>query len=107
MAMMTLNDVLLTMTVCVFVVGIISIGAGVFILVTRVLGDDLKSISQQTAQLAEKGLAEEVSGLVGNAASLVSSLNELIRTTSGIGLFILITGTIMIISSFYLILQIY
>jgi hypothetical protein len=106
MAMMTINDILLTMTVCVFAIGIVSIGAGLFILITRVLGDDLKQISQQTAQLAKKGLAEDVAGLVGNAAALVGSLNNLIKTTAGIGLFVLIIGLILIISSYYLIFQI-
>jgi hypothetical protein len=106
MAMMTLNDVILTMTICVFVVGLVSVGAGIFILITRVLSEDLRTITRQTVQIGEKGIAEEVSGLVGNAATLISSLNNLIKTTAGIGLSVLLIGLVLIISSYLLIYKI-
>ena len=103
---MTVNNLLLTMAVCLFGLGIISIGAGVFILLARVMGEDLKTISNQTALLAKKGFAEDVSGLVGNASELVSALNELVRTTSGVGIFLILIGFILLLGAYYLVLQI-
>lgn len=102
MAMMTMNDIALTMTICVFAAGIICIGAGLFILLSRVLGEDLKTISTQTAKLAQKGITDDISGLVGNAASLVNSLNQLVKTTTGIGQFLVIIGLLLVIASYFL-----
>ena len=104
---MTLNDVYLTMAVCIFVGGIVSIGAGMFVLVSRVLSEDFRTISNQIAELTEKGITEDISGLVGNAASLVQSLNELITTTKGIGLFLILAGIGMSGISYILMLQIH
>ena len=104
---MTINDVLLTMTICIFFVGIVSLGAGVFILVSRVLNDDLKVLAQETNQLARKGISEDISGLVGNASILLDSLNELIQTTRGIGLTLILLGVGLVVVAYFLLQRIY
>lgn len=107
MIAMTINDVLLTMTVCIFFVGIVSLGAGVFILISRVLNDDLRVLANETSQLAKKGISDEISGLVGNASLLIESLNQLIRTTSGIGLALVLIGISLNVVAYFLLQQIY
>ena len=107
MVSMTINDVMLTMTICLFFVGIVSLGAGVFILVSRVLNDDLRVLEDETSQLAKKGISEDISGLVGNASILLDSLNELIKTTRGIGLTLMLLGMGLIVVAYYLIQRIY
>ena len=102
---MTVNNLIITMAVCLFGLGVVAIGAGVFVLISRVMGDDLRTISNQTAQLAKKGFAEDVSGLVGNASELVGALTELVRTTSGIGIFLILIGFILLLAAYYLVLQ--
>ena len=103
---LTINDLLLTISACIFVIGIVSIGAGVLILVSRVMGDDLRLITSQTAQLVQKGISEEVTGLVGNASQLIDSLNNLVKTSSGVGFFLVLTGLLLIFTAYYLLLQI-
>jgi hypothetical protein len=107
MIAMTINDVLLTMTVCIFFIGIVSLGAGIFILISRVLNDDLRVLANQTSQLAQKGISEEITGLVGNASILIDSLNQLIRTTSGIGLALVLIGISLNVVAYFLLQQIY
>ena len=102
MIAMTINDVLLTMTVCIFFVGIVSLGAGVFILISRVLNEDLRILAVETSQLAKKGISEEITGLVGNASILIDSLNQLIRTTSGIGLALVLIGISLNVVAYFL-----
>lgn len=70
------------------------------------MGDEVKVIAQQTTKLAHKGIAEDVAGLVGNASSLIESLNQLIRTTSGVGVFLVLIGFIFITAAYLLIMQI-
>ena len=100
------SEILKVIVVALFAMGIISLAAGIFILFKNVLGEELKTIASQTVKLAQKGLAEEVAGLVGNASSLLNALNQLIKTTSGIGVFLTLTGIILMIAAYYLTLRI-
>ncbi|MCJ7626110.1 MAG: hypothetical protein MUO76_21670 [Anaerolineaceae bacterium] len=107
MIAMTLNDVILTLAVSLFILGIVSVGAGIFILVTRVMSEDLRIITTETTRLAQKGIADDVAGLVGNASTLIDSLNQLIRTTTGIGLFLVLIGICLCLSGYFLISRIH
>lgn len=100
------SEILKVIVVALFAMGIISLAAGIFILFKNVLGEELKTIASQTVKLAQKGLADEVAGLVGNASSLLNALNQLIKTTSGIGVFLTLTGIILMIVAYYLTLRI-
>ena len=103
---LSINDLLLTISAVLFLMGVVTIGAGVVILVTKVMGGDLKQITAQASQLAEKGIAEDVSGLVGNASKLIDSLNDLVRTASGVGIFMVIIGFVLMMSAYFLLVQI-
>ena len=73
---------------------------------TRAAGRDIRSLAVQTTKLAQKGLAENVAGLVGNASSLLEAVNDLIRTTAGIGVFLTVMGAVLIITAGLMLLQI-
>jgi hypothetical protein len=103
---MSIPDLLLSMSVALFAIGAVATGVGVFILASRVLNTEIKAISRQTSTLAQKGIAEDVAGLVGNASSLIDSLNRLVQTTSGIGIFLFVAGFILIAAAYFLIKQI-
>jgi hypothetical protein len=83
--------------------GVVSIVAGIYLLITRASGKAVQSIAAQTTRLAQKGLAEEISGLVGNASSLLDSLNQLVRTSAGIGIFLVVFGFIQLIAAFIMV----
>ncbi len=86
---------LLIMVLALFVIGVLTFIAGVFILVFRASSKDLQTLATQTTRLAQKGLAEEIAGLVGNATNLLDTLNQLMRTTRGIGIFLAILGLLL------------
>jgi hypothetical protein len=102
-----LNDLLLTMSMSSFLMGLITFGIGVFILVTRVTGKGMQTVTDQTAQLASKGLAEEIAGLIGNASTLLQTMQEMVRTAAGVGIFLTITGTLLMGGSLTVLLQIH
>jgi hypothetical protein len=91
----TLNDIQMGFALVLFIFGGISLTAGIFILVIRSTGKEIQTLASQTTQLAKKGVAEDVAGLVGNASSLLSATNELIRTTAGIGVFLSVLGFLL------------
>ena len=80
-------ELLLIMAFSLFVLGMLTTITGILILTTRVTNKDLRTIASQTSRLAQKGLAEECAGLVGNASSLLDAMNQLVRTTAGVGVF--------------------
>jgi hypothetical protein len=103
---LSVHDFILTLSVGLFLIGVISSGLGIFILVSRAMGEDVRVIANQTARLAQKGIAEDVAGLVGNASSLIDSLNRLVQTTMGIGSFLFVAGFLLILSAYFIIRQI-
>jgi hypothetical protein len=77
------DNLQLIMLIFMFILGSLTFIIGVAILVTGAWRRDLRSITSQTARLAQKGIAEEVSGLIGNAAALLDTLNGMVKTAQG------------------------
>ena len=91
----TLLDIQMGFALGLFLFGIISLSTGIFILVVRSTGKEIRTLASQTTQLAKKGIAEDVAGLVGNASALLGATNELVRTTAGIGVFLAVLGFLL------------
>lgn len=90
-----------------FVIGMVTFIAGVLVLTLRSASSDVKNLASQTARLAQKGMVDEMSGLVGNASTLVDAMNQLVRTTRGIGIFLSILGMVLMGFACYVALQVY
>jgi hypothetical protein len=101
----TLLDIQMGFALVLFIFGGISLSTGLFILVVRSTGKEVRTLANQTTQLAKKGIAEDVAGLVGNASTLLSATNELIRTTAGIGVFLAILGFLLMVVAAWLALS--
>ncbi len=91
--------------ILVFLSGLATFAVGVFVLVTRALSADVHRVATRTAKLAQKGMLEDASGLVGNANALLISLNKLVRTTAGTALFLIALGITMMVYSYQYILH--
>ncbi|MEA5078327.1 hypothetical protein SDC9_139763 [bioreactor metagenome] len=106
MLSMSVNDFMLTMGIALLVAGLVFLGIGCFVLVKKILGKELQTIADQTSKLAQKGLTDDVTGLVGNARSLIESLNSLIKTQAGVGVMLLLLGILLLGGAYALVLQI-
>lgn len=82
------------------VVGILSIVTGIFVLVAKVMGSDVRALANQTQKLLQKGINEDVSGLVGNASTLIDALNQLVKTTTGVGIFLILVGFCLLAAAY-------
>jgi hypothetical protein len=102
----SVTDSVLIMAATLFVLGILSVLAGMIILISKVMGGDLKEITKQSIRLAQKGIAEDVAGLVGNASTLVDAVNQMVRTASGVGIFLVVIGFPLILFAYYLLMQV-
>ncbi|HLE13868.1 MAG TPA: hypothetical protein VI776_03895 [Anaerolineales bacterium] len=106
MTSFTLIEVQLAMALGLFLFGAISLSIGMFVLLVRSAGREVRSLANQTAQLARKGMAEEVAGLVGNASALLGATNDLVRTAAGIGVFLSALGLILMLAACWLVIRI-
>jgi len=98
---------LLTMAVILFTMGIGTFIAGIVVLINRAAGRQVRAITQQTARLAQKGITDEVSGLVGNAADLLEAVHQLLKTTAGIAVFLSILGGLLVAAACWIAIQLY
>lgn len=99
-------DLILTMAATMFVMGLISLATGIYLLMSKAGGKDIRTIAAQATKLANKGMAEEVAGLVGNASTLVDALNGLVRTATGVGIFLVVVSFALFAGAYYLALHV-
>jgi len=104
---LNLPDLLLAMTLSLFLMGAVTFLSGVLVLLTRTMGRDVREITAQTRKLAQKGLAQELSGLVGNASALLNATTQMVRTTAGLGTLLVFMGFIQLTASIGLALYLY
>jgi hypothetical protein len=102
---LSVTDLIQIMAVGLMVMGTISLVAGIVTLVFRVSGKDIHTLASQTLRLAQKGVAEEVAGLVGNASALLEAVNQLVRTSTGVGVFLVLISFLLFAGSYFLINQ--
>jgi hypothetical protein len=102
---LSVTDLMLTMALCLLVMAVISLAAGILTLVSRVSGKDIHALASQTLRLAQKGVADEVAGLVGNASALLEALNQLVRTATGVGVFLILVSLLLFAGSYFLLRQ--
>ena len=106
MTVFEIARVLSAMASGLFLIGLITFAIGVSILIIRSIGRDTRAISKSIVQMTQKGIADDLSGLVDNASSLMAATTNLIQTTKGIGVFLIISGTLFMIFGILLTLYI-
>jgi hypothetical protein len=102
----TFTDIQIIIAAAIFLLGFMCVVFGAIVLITRGYSREVRTLAAHTARLGQKGMAQEVTGLVTSASELVASLNQLVKTANGIGVFLIILGIAMMGSSYWIILQI-
>lgn len=92
-------DMLLAMIAALFILGTLSLAIGLIVLVSRTMGRDVRTITSQTSKLVRKGLTNEVAGLVGNASVLMTATSNMVKTTAGVGVILIIFGFLQIVAA--------
>jgi hypothetical protein len=102
----SLDELIFDIITSLFLLGTVTLVTGIVILLTRTMGKDLRAITRQTSQLAQKGLIDDLSGLVGNASALLTATSQMVKTTAGIGILLIFLGLIQIGTAIGLIIYI-
>ena len=97
--MVDLNEIFIVLIAILFSLGGATFIAGIVILAISAASQGVKNLSTQVTNLAQKGIAEDIAGLVGNAANFINGLNHLTKTRAGIGVFLTVLGLLMMIGA--------
>ncbi len=100
-----IDEAFMWMATIVFFVGVVVLLAGIIILIAQASGKNVKTVSESVSKLAQRGIAEDVAGLVGNASSLMNSMNDMVRSSSGIGITLVITGGALMAAAYFIFMQ--
>lgn len=96
----TAFDFQFTMATILFILGLIVTAISIYILTRQAIGGEIKTIAKQATILAEKGISENIAGLVGNASALINALNDLAKTNTGIGVFLVFLGIALLTTAY-------
>jgi len=107
MLAMSVNDFVLTLALVILGLGLLTFILGVIIILVKVMGKATTTIADETTKLAQKGITEEVAGLVGNASTMLDSLKGFVQTSAGMGIFLVLIGILLMAGSFVLITQVH
>ena len=90
----TVDNLRIMMGLTFFTFGLISLGAGMFMLIRGPYRQEAQVLAAQSAKLSQKALTDDIGAIVGNATALVDAVNNLIRTSSGNAIVLVIVGAL-------------
>lgn len=93
---------LIYFAIALFVLALICLILAIAVLLRQAINRNIQAITDSTTKLAEKGITEGVSGLVGNASLLITSLNDMSKTTTGIGIFMVFLSIVLGIIAYFI-----
>ena len=100
------SDILPMFVIALFALGALILLAGIITLIRCTMSKEIRTLATQTNNLAQKGILDGIAGLVGNASTLLNATNQLVRTTAGIGVFMVIIGLGLIFASLFILTKI-
>ncbi|MBL8045969.1 MAG: hypothetical protein JNL09_05475 [Anaerolineales bacterium] len=101
---LTDTDLRMMMGFTFFAIGLLSVGAGIVKLMLGPFRAEAKLIAAQSARISQKALTDDIAAVAQSAASLVHSVNELIRTSSGNAVVLIIVGTLFQFAAYKLLI---
>jgi hypothetical protein len=100
----TPDTVRLVMGLAFFPMGLFAIGAGLFILIAGPYRQEAKILAEQSARISQKGLTGDISLVTQSATALVDAVNNLIRTTSGNAIVLVVVGMLAEAAAYWLLI---
>jgi hypothetical protein len=98
----TAFDFQITLATILLLLGVIVLAISIIILTRQAIGRDIQTIATETTKLAEKGITENIAGLVGNASSLINALHDLSKSNAGIGVFLVFLAIAMLTTAYFI-----
>ena len=98
----TPTNVRIAMGLAFFPAGLFSILSGLLILIAGPYRQEAKILAQQSARISQKGLTDNISLVAQSATALVDAVNNLIRTSSGNAIVLIVVGSLLEAATYWL-----
>jgi hypothetical protein len=96
----------MSMVVVLFVAGLILLGSGLWIILTREYQDTMRTLSAQSSRVSSKSLADlTVQPALEGASQLMDSITRMVQTALGMGAFLCVLGSMLCAASLWLSLR--
>ncbi len=97
-------EIQVAMSVCLFVIGVLSSLSGLWIILAKEYHQTMKQLSTQSVRISGRAVTQDsVAPLIDSASRLVDAVNQLIRTAAGVGAFLCIAGVVICVAAFWMI----
>jgi TRAP-type uncharacterized transport system fused permease subunit len=97
-------EIQVVMSVSLFVVGVLSSLAGLWIILAKEYHETMKQLSSQSVRISGRAITQDtVAPLIDSASRMVEAINQLIRTAAGVGAFLTVVGVMICVVSFWMI----
>ena len=83
-----------------FIFGLLFVSAGFWKLMAFGLDSHAKTLAAQSARLGQKALTDDIARVAQSAIQLNDSINNLLRTSAGVGAFLIFVGFVFLAASF-------
>jgi uncharacterized membrane protein HdeD (DUF308 family) len=91
------------MAICVFLLGLSSCVAGLWTILSRQYQKMLRSISAHSAKVSSKAITDVgLAPLIAAMSGLVEAIDQLVRTSIGVGVFLCLAGVALCMASFWM-----
>lgn len=102
-----INNLRIAMAVCLFLIGACSCIAGLWTILARRYQQALKSISAHSARISSKAITDAgLAPLIEAFSGLINALDQLVRTSVGVGVFLCLAGTGLCLAAFWMLSRI-
>ena len=93
----------LTIAALQLLFGIVFLVAGLRKLLAREYTPAARALATQSARIGQKGLRENVSAVSQTATQLLNAVNQLVRTSAGVGAFLVLVGLFFMLASYWVV----
>ncbi|MCU0490269.1 MAG: hypothetical protein MUD01_01580 [Chloroflexaceae bacterium] len=88
------SHVQVLMLVLLFLAGLVLIGAGLWMILTREYQDTMKTLAGQSGRISSKSLSDAaVQPMLQGASQLIESITKMVQTALGTGAFLCLLGS--------------
>lgn len=94
LTLLTPTDLRLIMGLSFFPIGLFAIVAGLLILIIGPYRKEAQILATQSARISQKGLTENITAVTQSATALIEAVNNLIRTSSGNAIVLILVGAL-------------
>jgi hypothetical protein len=86
--------------------GVLFLFSGMIVLISRGFSKEMQVLASTSSELSKRAMSHDMTELTGNISAILSTINQMLMTTAGIGAFLSFLGIAMLAAAYWLTLQI-